>query len=42
MVTIQRAALLKPLQMISGVVERRQTLPYYRTFYDTTMKINYH
>lgn len=26
-VTIQRAALLKPLQMISGVVERRQTLP---------------
>ncbi|EKD72769.1 MAG: hypothetical protein ACD_45C00589G0006 [uncultured bacterium] len=25
--TIQRAALLKPLQMISGVVERRQTLP---------------
>jgi DNA polymerase-3 subunit beta len=26
-VTIQRATLLKPLQMISGVVERRQTLP---------------
>ncbi len=26
-VKIQRAALLKPLQMISGVVERRQTLP---------------
>jgi len=26
-VTIQRAALLKPLQIISGVVERRQTLP---------------
>lgn len=26
-VTIQRDALLKPLQMISGVVERRQTLP---------------
>ncbi len=26
-ITIQRAALLKPLQMISGVVERRQTLP---------------
>lgn len=26
-VTIQRAALLKPLQMISGVVERRQTIP---------------
>lgn len=26
-VTIQRAALLKPLQMISGVVERRQTMP---------------
>ena len=26
-VTIQRTALLKPLQMISGVVERRQTLP---------------
>lgn len=26
-VTIPRAALLKPLQMISGVVERRQTLP---------------
>lgn len=26
-VTIQRAALLRPLQMISGVVERRQTLP---------------
>lgn len=26
-VTIQRSALLKPLQMISGVVERRQTLP---------------
>ncbi|MEO8400594.1 MAG: DNA polymerase III subunit beta [Gammaproteobacteria bacterium] len=26
-VTILRAALLKPLQMISGVVERRQTLP---------------
>lgn len=26
-VTIQRAALLKPLQMIGGVVERRQTLP---------------
>ena len=26
-VTIERAALLKPLQMISGVVERRQTLP---------------
>ncbi len=25
--TIQRAALLKPLQIISGVVERRQTLP---------------
>lgn len=25
--TIQRAALIKPLQMISGVVERRQTLP---------------
>lgn len=25
--SIQRAALLKPLQMISGVVERRQTLP---------------
>lgn len=25
--TIQRAALLKPLQTISGVVERRQTLP---------------
>jgi len=25
--TIQRAALLKPLQMIGGVVERRQTLP---------------
>jgi DNA polymerase-3 subunit beta len=25
--TIKRAALLKPLQMISGVVERRQTLP---------------
>lgn len=25
--TIQRATLLKPLQMISGVVERRQTLP---------------
>lgn len=26
-VTIHRTALLKPLQMISGVVERRQTLP---------------
>ncbi|EKD53776.1 MAG: hypothetical protein ACD_60C00155G0003 [uncultured bacterium] len=26
-VTIERAVLLKPLQMISGVVERRQTLP---------------
>lgn len=26
-ITIQRSALLKPLQMISGVVERRQTLP---------------
>ena len=26
-VTISRAALLKPLQIISGVVERRQTLP---------------
>ncbi len=26
-VSIQRSALLKPLQMISGVVERRQTLP---------------
>ena len=26
-ITIQRAALLKPLQIISGVVERRQTLP---------------
>ncbi len=26
-VTIQRSALLKPLQIISGVVERRQTLP---------------
>lgn len=26
-VTIQRGALLKPLQMINGVVERRQTLP---------------
>lgn len=26
-VTIQRDALLKPLQMINGVVERRQTLP---------------
>lgn len=26
-VTIQRAALLKPLQIISGVVEKRQTLP---------------
>src|SRR5262245_36691657 len=26
-VTIQRATMLKPLQMISGVVERRQTLP---------------
>jgi DNA polymerase-3 subunit beta len=26
-VTIQRSALLKPLQMINGVVERRQTLP---------------
>jgi DNA polymerase-3 subunit beta len=26
-VTIQRSALLKPLQMVSGVVERRQTLP---------------
>jgi DNA polymerase-3 subunit beta len=26
-ITIQRAALLKPLQMIGGVVERRQTLP---------------
>src|SRR3990167_4525328 len=26
-ITIQRTALLKPLQMISGVVERRQTLP---------------
>lgn len=26
-VTIQRATLLRPLQMISGVVERRQTLP---------------
>src|SRR3990167_2051025 len=26
-VTISREALLKPLQMISGVVERRQTLP---------------
>lgn len=26
-VTMQRAALLKPLQMISGVVEKRQTLP---------------
>jgi len=26
-VTIQRAAFLKPLQMIGGVVERRQTLP---------------
>lgn len=26
-VTIQRAALLRPLQMIGGVVERRQTLP---------------
>lgn len=25
--TIKRAALLKPLQMISGVIERRQTLP---------------
>ncbi len=25
--TIQREALLKPLQMVSGVVERRQTLP---------------
>ena len=25
--TIQRATLLKPLQIISGVVERRQTLP---------------
>lgn len=25
--TIQRAALLKPLQMINGVIERRQTLP---------------
>lgn len=25
--TIQRAVLLKPLQMLSGVVERRQTLP---------------
>ena len=26
-VTIERATLLKPLQMLSGVVERRQTLP---------------
>lgn len=26
-VTIERAALLKPLQMVSGVVERRQTVP---------------
>jgi DNA polymerase-3 subunit beta len=26
-VVVQRAALLKPLQMINGVVERRQTLP---------------
>jgi DNA polymerase-3 subunit beta len=26
-VTIQRATILKPLQMISGVVERRQTVP---------------
>ena len=25
--TIQREAILKPLQLISGVVERRQTLP---------------
>lgn len=25
--TIERATLLKPLQIISGVVERRQTLP---------------
>jgi len=26
-VTVQRAILVKPLQMISGVVEKRQTLP---------------
>lgn len=25
--TIQREALLKPLQLVAGVVERRQTLP---------------
>lgn len=33
--SIQREALLKPLQLVAGVVERRQTLPVLSTFFSS-------
>ena len=39
--TIQREALLKPLQLVAGVVERRQTPPCRRTRIDPVFLVEW-